>query len=512
MLETLDMTIKIDKNQYKECMTRMRAELRDLQQTIRNARIPVVVLFEGWEASGKGDAIASLVYPLDPRGFKVNTTQPPNEEETYRPFLWRFYTKLPSRGDFAFFDRSWYRRILEDRLDGLISHQQAILAANEIREFEQQLTDDGVVLLKFWLHITKKEQQKRLEAIKSDRYENWRLKQADWKKQRKYKDYAQAAEEMFAYTSTANAPWTLVESTYRFYKRTKIFETVTSALRSALTVRGIPLTHAGTDTEMGSRMVDPNYEALRERAKHINLEPPPTILDRIDINKRLTREEYDKKLNPLQERLRELLLECYRQRVGAIVVYEGWDAAGKGGNIKRLTQELDPRGYEVTSIAAPDATEKAHHYLWRFWKHIPKAGHMTIFDRSWYGRVLVERVEGFAQESEWRRAYQEINQFEGHIASFKTVVVKFWLHYSPEEQLRRFEEREKTPHKLYKITMEDWRNREKWNDYRRAAAEMIERTSTTYAPWTIVEAEDKLWARIKTLSTLVSALEERLEK
>lgn len=185
---------------------------------------------------------------------------------------------------------------------------------------------------------------------------------------------------------------------------------------------------------------------------------------------------------------------------------------GQGGNIKRLTQELDPRGYEVISIAAPDATEKAHHYLWRFWRHIPKTGHMTIFDRSWYGRVLVERVEGFARENEWRRAYQEINQFERHITSFRTVMVKFWLHYSPEEQLRRFEEREKISFKLYKITAEDWRNRVKWNDYRRAAAEMIERTSTTYAPWTIVEAEDKLWARIKTLSTLVAAMEERLEK
>jgi polyphosphate:AMP phosphotransferase len=509
MLETLDMGMKLEKAQYKESFSRLKEELRDLQQAVRTAGIPVVIVFEGWEASGKGDSIANLVYPLDPRGFKVHTTQPPNEEEAYRPFLWRFSTRMPGRGDFAFFDRSWYRRVLEDRVDGRVDGQSAIVAANEIREFEQQLTDDGVVLIKFWLHISKKEQERRLEGIRADRYENWRLSQADWQKQRSYKKYAQAAEEMFALTSTANAPWTLVEATHRFYRRIKILETVTAALRSALAAKGA-LHTGGTTVE--SRASDTAYQSLRERAAQVVLDSPPTILDRVDLTPRLTREEYSEKLNPLQERLRELLLECYRQRVGAMVVYEGWDAAGKGGNIKRLTQELDPRGYEVISIAAPDATEKARHYLWRFWRQIPKAGHMTIFDRTWYGRLMVERVEGFAKEGEWRRAYQEINQFERYFTSFGIVMVKFWLHLSPAEQLRRFEEREKVPHKLYKITTEDWRNRAKWNEYRRAVAEMIERTSTTFAPWTIVEAEDKLWARIKTLSTLVKALESRLEK
>ena len=192
------------------------------------------------------------------------------------------------------------------------------------------------------------------------------------------------------------------------------------------------------------------------------------------------------------------------------MVYEGWDAAGKGGNIKRLTQELDPRGYQVVPITAPTVEEKAHHYLWRFWRQLPKAGHLTIFDRSWYGRVLVERVEGLASEEEWRRAYQEINEFERHLTGAGVVCVKFWLHLSPEEQLRRFQARERTPHKRFKITTEDWRNRARWNDYRAAVSEMIERTSTSMAPWTVVEAEDKLWARVKTLSTLVATLEKHL--
>jgi polyphosphate:AMP phosphotransferase len=512
MLETLDLKAKMEKESYREAMPRLRAELRDLQQAVHSAGIPVVVLFDGWDASGKGDSIASLVYPLDPRGFKVFTIQRPNEEEALRPFLWRFSTRLPSRGNFVFFDRSWYWLLLEDRVDGRIDQHKALLAAEEIREFERQLTDDGLVLIKFWLHISKKEQKRRLEVIKADRYESWRATQEQWQRNRSYKEYSQAAEEMLATTSTANAPWVLVEATHRFYRRVKVFESTLRALQGALSERKIT---AGASEAVAAPPESPQSTApLAQQglAPQVVLEGPPTLLERVDLARRLSREEYVRQLNPLQERLRELELECYSQRVGVVVVYEGWDAAGKGGNIKRLTQELDPRGYEVISIAAPDATEKAHHYLWRFWKQLPKAGHMAIFDRTWYGRVLVERVEGFAKEGEWRRAYQEINQFERHIIYSGAVLVKFWLHFSPEEQLRRFEEREKIPYKMYKITPEDWRNRTRWNAYRAAVAEMIERTSTSYAPWTIVEAEDKLWARVRTLSTMVEALEARLEK
>ncbi len=249
---------------------------------------------------------------------------------------------------------------------------------------------------------------------------------------------------------------------------------------------------------------------LREQARHVAILGSRTILDGVNLGKKLDREEYERRLDPLQKRLRELGFVCHCRGVSAVVVYEGWDAAGKGGNIKRLTQELDPRGYEVVPIAAPSAIEKSRHYLWRFWRALPRRGHLTIFDRSWYGRVLVERVEGFAAESEWRRAYGEINAFESQLAAFDTVIVKFWLHLSPEEQLRRFQEREETRHKMHKITPDDWRNRLKWNAYREAVAEMLERTTTTYAPWTIVEAEDKLWARIKALETVVAALEKRL--
>lgn len=518
MLETLDLDTRLSKAEYRERIGGLRTELRDLQHAVRAARIPVVAVFEGWDAAGKGDAIGSLVYPLDPRGFKVHTTQPPNEEERLRPFLWRFCTRLPARGDLAFFDRSWYRRLLEDRLDGEVEDGAVAAAASEIREFERQLTDDGTVLVKFWLHIAKKEQEKRLERIEADRYERWRLSQPDWRRHRGYKRYLAAAEEMLALTSTANAPWTLVEATDRHHRRVKVFETLLEALRRGIAAAGGARGGEPRDEAGGSAVgagADPVAAVgaapdLRRAAAVVEVAGPPTLLDRVDLTKRLERPEYDERLERLQPRLRDLGLECYRQRVPAIVVYEGWDAAGKGGNIKRLTQELDPRGYEVIPIGAPDATEKSRHYLWRFWRQIPKAGHLAIFDRSWYGRVLVERVEGFAAEAEWRRAYQEINDLERHLAASGVVIVKFWLHVSPEEQLRRFEERERLPYKRHKITEEDWRNRARWGAYREAVVEMIERTSTPHAPWTIVEAEDKLWARVKTLATVVDALEERL--
>ncbi len=511
MLETLDLNLTLSKEAFRERLASLREQLCDLQQRIRAAKIPVVVLFEGWDAAGKGDSIGSLAYSLDPRGFKVYSAKEPNEEEFLRPFLWRFWSRLPGKGKFLFLDRSWYRVLLEDRVDGIVSRRKAESIAYEIREFERQLCDDGIVLIKFWLHISKQEQKRRLKDIGADQHEQWRLSQPDWKKRRRYKKYAKAAEDLLVATSTANAPWTLVEANDSRFRRVKVLDSVVATLKRVLSERGL-----GTQGPSGGQANRFN-EAQKSGGEslglsfHVSPSTTHTVLERVDLSKRLSREEYENKIGKLQNRLRDLGLECYRQRVGVVVVYEGWDAAGKGGNIKRLTQELDPRGYDVIPIAAPDATEISHHYLWRFWKQLPKAGHMAIFDRSWYGRVLVDRVEGFATENEWRRAYQEINVFERHIESSGAVLFKFWLHFSPEEQLRRFLDRETTPHKMHKISLDDWRARARWNDYMLAVSEMVERTSTVHAPWTLVEAEDKLWARVKTLSTLVGALEKRLK-
>jgi polyphosphate:AMP phosphotransferase len=485
MLETIDLSVKV--------------------RAIREAGIPVVVIFEGLDASGKGDSIGTLVYPMDPRGFKVHTTQAPSREESLRPFLWRFWSNMPGRGDFVFFDRSWYRCLLEDCVANRTKRKEVPGFADSIREFEHQIVADGAVIVKIWLHISRKEQSRRLENIAADRYERWRLGQMNSRRRTDHDKYARAAEMMIELTGTAEAPWHLVAATDRRHRRIRVFQIVLDSLREALEKRAG--TEAAEPLAASAPKIDPKARAQAEAVKSGRRSK---ILDEVDLSKKLDRAEYDAQLEKLQDRLRELGLESFRKRLPTVIVYEGWDAAGKGGNIKRLTQELDPRGYEVISIAAPTKVELDHHYLWRFWNRLPKAGHMSIFDRSWYGRVLVERVEGFASETEWRRAYDEIRFFEQQLVQFGTVVIKFWLQISPEEQLRRFLERETTAHKQYKITEEDWRNRLKWNPYRSAVSEMIKQTSTEAAPWTIVEAESKLWARIKTLSTTVSELEKKL--
>jgi polyphosphate:AMP phosphotransferase len=493
MLETLDLDKKIGKDAYDKSFPELRNTLRGLQRRCFDAQVPVAVLFEGWDAAGKGESIAKLVERLDPRGVKVHPVSAPLEEERLRPFLWRFWTRIPARGEMAVFDRSWYGRVLVERVDRLVKADQWRSAYNEIAQFERMLTDDGMVIVKFWLHISAREQKKRFKEIEKSRYDAWRVTSEDWEHHRQYDEYAEAAEEMFERTNTAYAPWTIVEATDKRYRIVKIFKVLADAMQAAVGAQA-------EERSAPKRAPRPSVavQALKEME---------TVLDKVDLGKALPRKDYEEQLREYQVRLRELEFRCFAERRGVVIGYEGWDAAGKGGNIRRVTEALDPRGYSVIPIAAPKGDDATHHYLWRFWRQIPKAGHLAIFDRTWYGRVLVERVERLCSEPEWRRAYQEINEFELSLANFGTVVVKFWLHISKEEQLRRFKERERTEYKRYKITDEDWRNREKWDAYRRAVVDMLQNTSTTYAPWTIVEASDKLWARIRTLRAIVEAIE-----
>jgi polyphosphate kinase 2 (PPK2 family) len=495
MLETLDLDKSISKEAYSKSFPELRDKLRDLQRQTYDAKIPVAVVFEGWDAAGKGDTVGKLVERLDPRGVKVHSISAPLEEERLRPFLWRFWTKIPGRGEMAVFDRSWYGRVLVERVDRLIKPEQWRSAYNEIAQFERMLTDDGMVIVKFWLHISVEEQKKRFKEIEKSKYDKWRVTKEDWENHKLYDDYARAAEEMFERTNTAYAPWTIVEATDKRYRLIKVFKTLADAMQTALTAKA---EHAPPKRTPRASV---SVQALKEME---------TILDKVDLDQALKRKEYEEQLKEYQVRLRELEFRCYEERRPVIVGYEGWDAAGKGGNIRRVTECLDPRGYSVVPIAAPKGDDATHHYLWRFWRQLPKAGHLAIFDRTWYGRVMVERIEGFCSEAEWRRAYQEINEFELSLTNFGLILVKFWLHISKEEQLRRFKERQKIEYKQYKITDEDWRNREKWDAYRQAVVDMIQNTSTSYAPWTIVEANDKLFARIRALSTIVEALEKGL--
>jgi AMP-polyphosphate phosphotransferase len=498
MLETVDLNKSIAKASYDKSFRPLRDRLRALQQRCYEAKIPVAVVFEGWDAAGKGDTIEKLVGRLDPRGYKVHSIYAPVEEERLRPFLWRFWTRTPARGEIAVFDRSWYRRVLNDRVEKEVTGEDVLLAWTEINQFERMLADDGTVIVKFWLHISEKEQRRRFKKIETSKYDRWRVTKKDWKAHKQYGEYLAAAEEMLEQTNAAHAPWTIVEATDKYFRRLKVFKTLADAMETALALRA----------------AEPKKKERPARASVAvaALKDVETVLDAVDLTLKLSDRAYEAALEKYQARLRRLEFACYDARMPVVIGYEGWDAAGKGGNIRRVIGALDPRGYSVIPIAAPKGDDATHHYLWRFWNRIPKAGHLAIFDRTWYGRVLVERVEGFATDEEWRRAYQEINEFERSLANFGTVILKFWLHISREEQLRRFQERQKAEYKRYKITDEDWRNRDKWAVYRQAVADMVTNTSTTYAPWTIVEAEDKNWARIRTLKAIVEAVEAGLDR
>ncbi|HIS30560.1 MAG TPA: polyphosphate:AMP phosphotransferase [Candidatus Limivivens intestinipullorum] len=495
MLEKIDLSKKMSKEEFDKVIDGLEAKAGLLQRECRELKIPVIILFEGFGASGKGTLINSLIHALDPRGFRVYAINGESEDEIMRPYLWRFWTKTPEKGRIAIFDRSWYKRVLTDRFDGITSEKELGYAFDEILSFENTLADDGFVILKFFLDITKKEQEKRFEKLLASKETAWRVSKGDLKRNKHFDEYKRLNEEMLQKTDTDFAPWNIVEAVNKEYAVVKIFHTVINRLSEAVL----------------------RAKAAREAKEKPSVKEEPvkfksSILSSVDLSLSMEKEEYRQRRKELQKRLNFLHSELYRRRIPVILGFEGWDAGGKGGAIKRLTECLDPRGYAVHPTASPNDIEKAHHYLWRFWEDIPKAGHITIFDRTWYGRVMVERIEGFCTENEWRRAYKEMNDMEAQWANYGAIVLKFWLQIDKDEQERRFNERMNTPEKRWKITDEDWRNREKWDQYESAVDEMLIRTSTTYAPWIIVEGNSKYYARIKVLETVVKALEERMKE
>ena len=498
MLREVDLNKNLTKNEYKEMMDKLAPKFAALQREARAKGLPVMVVFEGWGASGKGTMISRLIQPLDPRGFKVFTIQAENEEEHMHPFLWRFWTKTPAKGRMHIFDRSWYRRVITEQMDAPMDQKRLDAAYHQILSFEEQLSADGTLIIKFFLHISADEQEKRLKKLERSSETKWRVTKADWKHFKQYKAYLPMYDHMLEQTDMSWAPWHVIEATDREYAAVKVMTIVAGMIEERLNEENAK--------ESRSHLAERAQEELPGTEETMRT----TVLDGVDVSLTMTKEDYKKRLSVLQKELTRLQNEMYLKRIPVVVALEGWDAAGKGGAIKRLTEPLDPRGYEVVPTAAPNDIEKAHHYLWRFWRARPKDGHMTIFDRTWYGRVLVERVEGFATEQEWKRAYQEINAMESHLVKSGTIVLKFWMHIDQEEQEKRFRQRMETPEKQWKITDEDWRNREKWDAYERAIDEMMLRTSTQEAPWHIIEANSKLYARIKVLEIVVEALEKRL--
>jgi polyphosphate kinase 2 (PPK2 family) len=487
VLESIDLNADIRKSEYKTQMSAMEIQLSALQRRAIERGVPVIVVFEGWDAAGKGDLINRLILSLDPRHFSVHAIREPSDDERRLPFLRRFWTRTPATGRMAVFDRSWYMRVLEERVERTVSKKRWKRAYDRINSFERMLVDDGALIIKLFLHISAKEQRQRFRALEKNPSTAWRVTKEDWKRHGKRDEYVAAAEDMFACTDTDIAPWTIVPAENRRAARLTLFRSVIDRLEQRL---------------------DEPERPPASRAQRPDAGDSP--LDGVDLSLDLSREMYNELLDERQARIRNLQFDAYRSRLPVIVAYEGWDAAGKGGNIRRLTQRMDPRGYDVIPIGPPNDIERRHHYLWRFWKELPRPGHIAIFDRTWYGRVLVERVEELCAEGEWTRAYDEINGMEAQIIDSGAVLVKFWLHLDKDEQLRRFRARERTPHKRWKITDEDWRNREKWDLYYAAVSDMLRLTSTDRAPWTIVEANDKLHARVKALDTVITAIESAL--
>ena len=504
MLEQINLSKKMEKNVYQEKMEVLEPRLAKLQRECKSLGIPVIIAFEGLGASGKGLQISKLIYPLDPRGFQVFAIKKATEEEEMHPFLWRFWTKTPEKGRIAIFDTSWYRKVSVDRFEDKISRDELTYAYQEINTFERTLTDDGAVLIKFFLYISQKEQKKRFDKLLDSKETAWRVSKEDLKRNKEYNRYKAMNEEMLEKTETEYAPWTIIEAEDRRFATAKIYTTVVEKLSEKVAEKRAEI--ALDEEKKNAEQEKTQWQPKEDR------ELDSTVLTKVDLTLAYTKEEYKEKLDRLQNRIQELHGELYRRRIPVVLGFEGWDAGGKGGAIKRLTAKMDPRGYVVNPTASPNDIEKAHHYLWRFWRAMPKDGHVAIFDRTWYGRVMVERLEGFCTEAEWKRAYKEINDMERDLTDAGAIVIKFWMHIDKDEQERRFKERQENPEKQWKITDEDWRNREKWDQYEDAVNEMLMRTSTDYAPWVVVEGNSKYYARVKVLKTVVDAIEERLKK
>ncbi len=494
MFEAAEVGRKLSKDAYKRRVPALRAALLDAQQRLRAAPFPAIVVFAGVDGAGKGETVNLLNEWMDPRWIVTRAFGEPSDEERERPEHWRFWRELPPRGRIGLFLSSWYSRPVVDRAYRRISRVEFEHQLRGLAEFERTLADDGALILKFWMHLDKKAQRKRLETLERDPLTRWRVTKLQWKHWKMYGRFIDAAEQAIRTTSTGGAPWTIVEGRDEEYRSV----TVAEALLAAIERRLASAQTAGTRGTVETRAAK---KPPPRRAPSV-----PTVLSRLDMTRTLEKPAFDRELLEWQGTLNRLQRRAARDGVSTILVFEGADAAGKGGAIRRVTGALDAREYQVIPIAAPTDEERAHHYLWRFWRHLPRAGRFTIFDRSWYGRVLVERVEGFAAPAEWMRAYAEINQFEDQLLAHGIVLVKYWIHITQDEQLRRFKARQGSPFKSWKITDEDWRNRTKWDAYDQAVNEMVERTSTSHAPWTLVEGNDKYYARVKVLKTACERL------
>ena len=492
MFESAEIGHQIDKASFKREEPRLREALLGAQyELLRQGRHAVVVLVNGVPGAGKGETVNLFNEWMDPRHIRTEAFGPSGGDG--RPDMWRFWQVLPPKGHIGILFGSWSADPMSDCVSGRDKRDRFHHRLERIRQFERMLVAEGVVLVKLWFHLSKKAAKARYKVLASDPKTAWRVTTAEWDHLEQHDEWVRVSEEALRKTSTGEAPWRVVEGADPAYRSLTAGRLLLDALTTCLNNNRVPAP-APAPAALAAPALDGR-----------------SLLDAQDYTRRLGRKRYDEQLEDLQGRFNSLSRRLADKKRSLVLVFEGVDAAGKGSTIRRITQALDARHYRVVPVAAPNENERAQPYLWRFWRYIPHHGHVTVFDRSWYGRVLVERVEGFCAEADWMRAYGELNEFEEQLHEAGAVVVKFWLAITPEEQLSRFDERKNTPHKQYKITEDDWRNRAKWPLYAQAVGDMIDRTSTRTAPWHVVASDDKLWSRIEVLRTLCERLQAALD-
>ena len=494
MFESAELGHAISKQTYARRVPKLREALLDAQYDLfQDGRFPVIVLIGGMDGAGKGETVNLLNEWMDPRHILTVAFEEPSDEERERPPMWRYLQALPPKGKIGILFGHWYTQPILARVKGEARRSQLVQRIEDIVRFEQMLSDEGALVLKFWFHLSKAAQKKRLKSLQKDAKTRWKVSDTEWADFKLYDKFRKVSEFTLRQTSSATAPWIVVEGVDACYRNLTAGRTLLAAMRERL-------------DQKPAKVKEDRIPPLAPDMDNRN------IVKSLDLNLKLVRSEYEKLLDDYRARLNLLSRHPRFRNRSVVLVFEGNDAAGKGGAIRRVAQALDARQYRTVPVAVPTEEERAQPYLWRFWRQLPRCGRFAIFDRSWYGRVLVERVEGFASEFDWMRAYPEINDFEQQLADNGAIVIKFWLAISKEEQYRRFRERQKTPFKRFKITPEDWRNRKKWDAYEKAVCDMVDRTSTDIAPWTLVEANDKLHARAKVLRTICDRMEAALKR
>ena len=566
MLEKVDFNVPdISREEYKPVYDELINKLVVLQQQAHEKGIGLVVLFEGWDGAGKGGRISDMLYKLDARHTTVHVTESYNVKTAKKfrsgklgaidffPPMQQFWRALDMRGNLTIYDRGWYTTAIQQGLYtsdtppadfdiGNISPKQLErigACLNSIEAFERQLTDDGYTVVKFFLHIRRKTQKQRLSALAADPQTSWRVTADELAHLGDYKRNYEIYDELLPRTNFDFAPWVVLNAEDKRRANLGIVRTLVNALDEAVNkapdaeaAEALAKAQANSAGLIKADDKDERTRTPKQQAKvreeneklaaaqaaaapkesRFKIASDYPTLKGVDYHLRLAEDDYKKQLKAEQKKLYELEMQMYLARIPMIIMYEGQDAAGKGGSIKRVAQALDARSYTIFPSPAPTKPELMHPHLWRYWCRLPKAGHVGIYDRSWYGRVLVERVEGFASPATWARAYDEINEFERDLVDWGAILLKFWVEIDREEQMARFTARAEDPAKQWKITDEDWRNRDKYPQYREAVEDMFRLTSTEFAPWIILESNDKLYARVKALRIINQALQARLKK